>query len=94
MKLKLGIIVDSKRVNKEDYDLLNWIENQKNIDLSLLIIQNLDFSITRARIKYGGIKVFLRKILFRFLLKKFLCKDRIFTIENIYIFNTKLKLKN
>ena len=67
MKLKLGIIVDSKRVNKEDYDLLNWIENQKNIDLSLLIIQNLDFSITKARIKYGGIKVFLRKILFRFL---------------------------
>ena len=67
MKLKLGIIVDSKRVNKEDYDLLNWIEDQKNIDLSLLIIQNLDFSITKARIKYGGIKVFLRKILFRFL---------------------------
>ena len=58
-----------------------------------MIIQNLDFSIKRARIKYGGIKFFLRKILFRFLSQidrylspiinaKFNYKEKDFYIKN------------
>ncbi len=67
--MKIGVIVDSKKVSKENYELLNWIQDQVDIELSLLIIQNLDSSITKARIKNGGIKFFLRKIFFRFLSK-------------------------
>ena len=91
--MKLGVIVDSKKVSKEDYELLNWIEDQDDIDLSLLIIQNLDFSMTKSRIINGGFKVFFRKIFFRFLSqidiylsslieKKFNCKDEDFYIKN------------
>ena len=91
--MKLGVIVDSKRVSKENYELLNWIQDQVDIELSLLIIQNLDSSITKARIQYGGIKVSLRKILFRFLSqidkylsskinKKFNYKEEEFYIKN------------
>ncbi|MBO8219602.1 glucosamine inositolphosphorylceramide transferase family protein [Prochlorococcus marinus] len=65
--MKIGIIVDSEKISNHNYELINWIEKQNNIELSLLIVQQINFSTTKSRIKYHGFRGSLRRILFRFL---------------------------
>jgi methionyl-tRNA formyltransferase len=67
--MKIGVITDCEKVSKYNSDLLNWIKEQNNIELTLLIIQNSNFSTTKARIKFHGFKGSLRRISFRFLSK-------------------------
>ena len=67
--MKIGIIVDSEEVSKDNYDLINWIKKQKNIELSLLIVQEINLSTLGSRIRFLGLKGSLRRISFRFLSK-------------------------
>ncbi len=67
--MKIGIIVDSEEVSKDNYDLINWIKKQKNIELSLLIVQEINLSTLRSRIRFLGLKGSLRRISFRLLSK-------------------------
>ena len=61
--MKIGIILDSTKVSWYINDLVNWIKNDPNLDLEVLLIQNV---VNKRKPLFGaGLSKIVDRILFK-----------------------------